>query len=122
MKSFAWYDLQVIICSAIMMSYYFSFLRNKKFHQYNRFYILAVFLLSFMIPLIKIQLDKMNAEKAAMQFIYVLADYNASIEKSIASEGFQFSWNMIAIAVYISISVFFLFTFIMALVRINTNL
>ena len=119
MKSFAWYDLQVIICSAIMMSYYFSFLRNKKFHQYNRFYILAVFLLSFMIPLIKIQLDKMNAEKAAMQFIYVLADYNASIEKSIASEGFQFSWNMIAIAVYISISVFFLFTFIMALVRIK---
>ena len=119
MKSFAWYDLQVIICSAIMMSYYFSFLRNKKFHQYNRFYILAVFLLSFMIPLIKIQLDKMNAEKTAMQFIYVLADYNASIEKSIASEGFQFSWNMIAIAVYISISVFFLFTFIMALVRIK---
>ena len=119
MKSFAWYDLQVIICSAIMMSYYFSFLRNKKFHQYNRFYILAVFLLSFMIPLIKIQLDKMNAEKTAMQFIYVLADYNASIEKSIASEGFQFNWNMIAIAVYISISVFFLFTFIMALVRIK---
>ena len=66
MKSFAWYDLQVIICSAIMMSYYFSFLRNKKFHQYNRFYILAVFLLSFMIPLIKIQLDKMNAEKAEL--------------------------------------------------------
>jgi len=119
MKSFAWYDLQVIICSTIMMSYYFSFLRNKKFHQYNRFYILAVFLLSFMIPLIKIQLDKMNAEKAAMQFIYVLADYNASIEKSIASEGFQFNWNMIAIAVYISISVFFLSTFIMALVRIK---
>ena len=82
MKSFAWYDLQVIICSAIMMLYYFMVLRNKKFHQYNRFYILAVFFLSFLIPLIKIQLDKMETQKAVVQFIYVLADYNDVMDKA----------------------------------------
>ncbi|MDE3143085.1 MAG: hypothetical protein KGL19_02950, partial [Bacteroidota bacterium] len=119
MKSFAWYDLQVIICSAIMMSYYFLVLRNKKFHQYNRFYILAVFFLSFIIPLVKIQLDKMNAEQAAVQFIYVLADYNASIDKAVAGKGFQLSWNMMAIVGYTAVSVFFLFTFIVALLRIK---
>ncbi len=119
MKSFAWYDLQVIICSAIMMSYYFLVLRNKKFHQYNRFYILAVFFLSFIIPLVKIQLDKMNADNTAVQFIYVLADYNASIDKAVAGKGFQLSWDMMAIISYAAVSAFFLFTFIVALVRIK---
>ncbi|OIR13170.1 BlaR1 peptidase M56 [mine drainage metagenome] len=119
MKSFAWYDLQVIICSAIMMSYYFIVLRNKKFHQYNRFYILAVFFLSFIIPLVKIQLDKMNADNTAVQFIYVLADYNASIDKAVADKGFQLSWNMMAIICYVAVSAFFLFTFIVALLRIK---
>lgn len=119
MKSFAWYDLQVIICSAIMMSYYFLVLRNKKFHQYNRFYILAVFFLSFIIPLVKIQLDKMNADNTAVQFIYVLADYNVEMDKAVAGKGFQLSWNMMAIVGYTTVSVFFLFTFIIALLRIK---
>jgi len=119
MKSLAWYDLQVIICSAIMMSYYFIVLRNKKFHQYNRFYILAVFFLSFLIPLIKIQLDKMETQQAVVQFIYVLADYNAVMDKAVAAKGFQVNWNMMAIAGYALISAFFLFTFIIALFRIR---
>ena len=119
MKSFAWYDLQVIICSAIMMLYYFMVLRNKKFHQYNRFYILAVFFLSFLIPLIKIQLDKMETQKAVVQFIYVLADYNAVMDKAVAAKGFQVNWDMMAIAAYAAISAFFLTTFIVALLRIR---
>ena len=119
MKSFAWYDLQVIICSAIMMGYYFIVLRNKKFHQYNRFYILAVFFLSFIIPLIKIQLDKMETQQAVVQFIYVLADYNAVMDKAIASKGFQVNWDMMATVGYALVSAFFLFSFVFALIRIR---
>ena len=119
MKSFAWYDLQVIICSGIMMVYYWLVLRNKRFHQYNRFYILASFFLSFIIPLIKIQLDKNESQKAVVQFIYVLADYNASIDEAVATKGFQLSWNMVAIAAYAIVSAFFLFSLILALLRIR---
>ncbi len=119
MKSFAWYDLQVIICSAIMMGYYFIVLRNKKFHQYNRFYMLAVFFLSFIIPLIKIQLDKMETQQAVVQFIYVLADYNAVMDKAIAAKGFQVNWDMMAIVGYALVSAFFLFSFVFALIRIR---
>ena len=119
MKSFAWYDLQVIICSAIMMGYYFMVLRNKKFHQYNRFYILAVFFLSFIIPLIKIQLDKMETQQAVVQFIYVLADYNAVMDKAIASKSFQVNWDMMTIVGYALVSAFFLFSFVFALIRIR---
>jgi hypothetical protein len=119
MKSFAWYDLQIIICSAIMMGYYFMVLRNKKFHQYNRFYILSVFFLSFIIPLIKIQLDKLETQQAVVQFIYVLADYNAVMDKAVAAKGFQINWAMMAVAGYTMVSAFFLFSFVVALIRIR---
>ncbi len=49
-----WYMLKVIICSGILFGYYWFFLRNKIFHQYNRFYLLAAMLLSLLLPLVKI--------------------------------------------------------------------
>ena len=122
MKSFAWYDLQVMICSAILMSYYFLVLRNKRFHQYNRFYLLALFFLSFLIPLIKIQLDKMGSRPAVVQFIYVLADYNASIDAAVAQKGFQVNWDLMLELAYIAVSVAFLLLFVRALIRIRTLL
>ena len=49
-----YYLLQVLVCSAVLMVYYLLVLRNKKFHQYNRFYLLGVAVVSWIIPLIKI--------------------------------------------------------------------
>lgn len=62
MLSTAYYFLQVLLCSAIMMGYYWVVLRNKRFHQYNRFYLLAVAVLSWIVPLIKIQWSNAFAE------------------------------------------------------------
>lgn len=119
MKSFAWYDLQVIICSGILMIYYLLVLRNKRFHRYNRFYILASFFLSFLIPLVKIQLEKNDAQKGVAQIIYLLADYNASMDAAVANKGFQVNWNMVAIGAYALVSTFFLFSLVVALIRIR---
>jgi N-acetylmuramoyl-L-alanine amidase len=46
------YLLKVSVCSGILLSYYFLVLRNKIYHQYNRFYLLLVAILSWIIPLI----------------------------------------------------------------------
>ena len=54
MLPFFWYMLKVIICSGILFGYYWLFLRNKIFHGYNRFYLLASMLLSLALPLLKI--------------------------------------------------------------------
>ncbi|MEP7238406.1 MAG: N-acetylmuramoyl-L-alanine amidase, partial [Ferruginibacter sp.] len=54
MLPFFWYMLKVIICSGILFGYYWFFLRNKIFHQYNRFYLLAAMSLSLLLPLLKI--------------------------------------------------------------------
>ncbi len=53
MKTLLFYVLQVVLCSGILYGYYLLVLRNKKFHQYNRFYLLLVVLLSFIIPLLE---------------------------------------------------------------------
>ena len=54
MKELAYYLLQVIITSGILYSYYHFALRNKRFHRYNRFYLLAATVISITIPFLNI--------------------------------------------------------------------
>lgn len=56
MITFASYLFKVSICSALLMLYYFIFLRNKTYHQYNRAYLLFTTILSAILPLITINL------------------------------------------------------------------
>ena len=51
---FLFYAAKVTACSAILFGYYFFFLRNRKFHQYNRFYLLLSTAFSVVFPLIYI--------------------------------------------------------------------
>ena len=48
------YLIKVLLCSAILMGYYYVALRNKLFHQWNRFYLLATLFLSILLPLCSI--------------------------------------------------------------------
>src|SRR5882724_9650968 len=48
------YLIKVFVCSGILLGYYWLFLRNKKFHHYNRFYLLGTLLLSVLLPFINI--------------------------------------------------------------------
>jgi N-acetylmuramoyl-L-alanine amidase len=50
MKSLLYYLIQVTACSGILYGYYHFFLRNKKFHIYNRFYLLIAATISILIP------------------------------------------------------------------------
>jgi hypothetical protein len=46
--------LQIAAASGLFYGYYHFFLRNKIFHQYNRFYLLAATLISLLIPFLNI--------------------------------------------------------------------
>ncbi len=119
MLSTAYYFLQVILCSAIMMGYYWMALRNKKFHQYNRFYLMAVALLSWTVPLIKIQwITTQASEQQVIRFLSVVADNNSEIEAVVGSKGFHWSLEGIAGFVYVLIAAFLLFILIRAFYRI----
>ena len=56
MIAFTYYLLKVLLCSGILYTYYHFALRNKVFHQWNRFYLLGIIPLSIMLPLLNISM------------------------------------------------------------------
>jgi hypothetical protein len=46
------YLLKIILISGILIAYYWIALRDKKFHYYNRFYLLTASIMSLVIPLL----------------------------------------------------------------------
>lgn len=56
MLPFIYYLLKMIACSAIFAGYYWCFLKNGKFHNWNRFYLLLAVIASIALPVVKIPL------------------------------------------------------------------
>jgi len=54
MNQLLFYLLQVIAASGLLYGYYHFALRNKRFHRYNRFYLLMAVVISSLIPFLNI--------------------------------------------------------------------
>jgi len=68
------YFLQAGICSGMLYGYYHFFLRNKRLHQYNRFYLLGTVLLSLLLPLLNIPVYFTDADKESSVVLNTLID------------------------------------------------
>lgn len=107
MLTIAYYFLQVILCSGMLMGYYWLVLRNKRFHQYNRFYLLAATILSCIVPLLKISFSHpvvVTEQPQVMQLLSVVADNNSQIDASIRRQGFVWNWDILAMVVYFTVA------------------
>ena len=76
------YLLKVLLVSGILTGYYWLSLRNKKFHYYNRFYLLACLLLSWVLPLLNFQWFSLTPHPASplqqmTQLLYVSPNNDA---------------------------------------------
>ncbi len=123
MLPFAIYLLKVTICSGILFGYYWLLLRNKIFHQYNRFYLLAVVALSLTFPVIQVNI-RHAANATAPQAIQLLKVVNSSNEYLdeiiITSKSKNLSIEQ-GLALFYSIITFvFLIIFIQTIFRIRT--
>ncbi|QEC67539.1 hypothetical protein FRZ67_09620 [Panacibacter ginsenosidivorans] len=69
------YLLKTIIVSAVLILYYWFALRNKRFHYYNRFYLLSAVVLSVVLPLLNLKLFTLNSssDKAISMFNVIYA-------------------------------------------------
>lgn len=122
MFAFAFYLLKVTICSGILFGYYWFMLRNKIFHQYNRFYLLAAVILSLALPLIEINIWH-NADQPAPQSIQLLQVVNSSEylgEIVVIAGQNNFTTEQAMLFFYIITSLVFLTFFIQALIKIRT--
>ncbi len=124
MLPFFWYMLKVMICSGILFGYYWFFLRNKIFHQYNRFYLLAAMSLSLLLPLLKINFWQPAAD--TNQAIRVLQAVSVGDEymENIVLTAKRSNWSVEQLypVVYILVSLIFFFVMLRTLFLIRTLL
>jgi hypothetical protein len=64
MTAFVFYLLKVMICSGVLFLYYYLALRNKLFHQWNRFYLLAAIIISLVAPVAQVTIMHQADEPA----------------------------------------------------------
>jgi TonB-dependent SusC/RagA subfamily outer membrane receptor len=72
------YLLKTILVSSIFVTYYWFALRNKKFHYYNRFYLLTASVISLIVPLLNfdwfsIEEPVLYGSSEVLQFVLPLA-------------------------------------------------
>lgn len=93
------YFLKVMLCSAVLFAYYLIALRNKTYHQYNRFYLLSITVLSWLLPLLHFTISQVE-QPIAQTIVYVNAVSNGVDE---LSETMPHTTNQLNIDNYISI-------------------
>ena len=120
MITIAWFLLKVIICSGILCGYYFLALRNKIFHRWNRFYLLASVVLALLVPLVKINIfQKPDVEKGSVIQMLQTISYGDEIVIEYSRKGFHINSQMLAATAYLLVCGILLTVFFIALYRIN---
>lgn len=119
MITLAWYLLKVLICSGILCGYYFLALRNKAFHCWNRFYLLASVVISLIVPVIKFDIFQNEDSKGTVVQVLQTISYGdeAVIEYS-RNNSFQLSSQNLAEGAYLLISMTLLSIFLISLYKI----
>jgi TonB-dependent SusC/RagA subfamily outer membrane receptor len=102
-----------------MVGYYWLVLRNNRFHQYNRFYLLAIALFAWIVPLIKIQWNKpVETDPQLLQFFSVIADNNTEIESNLYAGWYQLGWQGLLMMIYALVAIVLLYGLIKSLFSI----
>ena len=121
------YGIQVIIVSGLLYSYYHFVLRNKKFHRYNRFYLLAAAGLSVLIPMLNIPVYFSEAETESSivyntlrVFATTETDEAVTIYAGIPEKASWFTTTHIFHLMYITIALLVLLRIIFSLLKIRS--
>ncbi|HPH32195.1 MAG TPA: N-acetylmuramoyl-L-alanine amidase [Chitinophagaceae bacterium] len=120
------YGIQVIIVSGLLYSYYHFVLRNKKFHRYNRFYLLGAAVLSVLIPLLNIPVyfSEADTESSIVYntlrvFATTETDEAVTIYAGIPEKESWFTLTHIFQLVYFTIAIVVLLRVIFSLMKIR---
>lgn len=107
MQQLAFYLLKVIVCSGILLLYYRFALRNKRFHYYNRFYLLATIAASLLLPLLNINWFTINSSSdKAIALMNVINVQGGEVTVEGNSSFFNFGWQQAPIIVYAAVCLF----------------
>ncbi len=109
------YLLKVIICSGVLLGYYYLSLKDKTFHHYNRFYLLFSILISLLLPLIRLEDFTIEVN----QNIYMLIDKVQNFSPSENTNTDENLYYTVAFSALGIISVYFLGKFMYGTFKIH---
>ncbi|MEJ7676590.1 MAG: hypothetical protein WKG06_01685 [Segetibacter sp.] len=119
MLLFAYYFLKVTLVSGLMYGYYLVALRNKKFHQYNRFYLLLTVLLSLIIPLIKINFLNYGMQRPnIIKFLSAINNTDVYVKNATAKQQLLSDYNQVALYAFLVITAVAFFILIFQVIKI----
>ena len=120
MTAIALYLLKVILCSGILFLYYHLALRNKAFHQWNRFYLLAAVTLSLVLPLLQFRFNTEEDNGVnAWQLLYMLQKADSGLEEFIVVSTPAATPEQILLLIFWLVCFFFFTRYIFSLLRIR---
>lgn len=112
MSNLILFVIKVLIVSGLLYGYYYLFLRNKKFHQYNRFYILVTFLLSMVIPFLHIPVsflkDTESTAYKTLMVIYGSGEDEVILQNQHSFLGSLLNWQNAGWFIYGAVAAFIL--------------
>ena len=114
METLFFYIAKVIFTTGVMFLYYKLFLKDKTFHHYNRFYLLAAVLISLILPLLKVSYFTLEVNNN----IYLLINglQNLSSSKELNND---FNYSKTGAVLLGLVAVFFLTKLILGLIKIH---
>src|SRR5882762_11490898 len=109
------YLLKCIVSSGILTAYYWFVLRNKKFHAYNRFYLLFTLLISLSLPFLHFQWFSVRQ----VGHLYMNGFIN-TINSTVAPQApaFQFPWERLLVIAGLLISAALLIILMVRILRL----
>ena len=120
MTAFFIYLLKVIACSALFAGYYWWALRNGRFYQWNRFYILTSVVLSVIIPALNIPIPSLHVvmQDATGYVVHVINEQTEMVVAPVQADVSSIPWAWFGWIACISIVLFLLVKEIISFVRI----
>ena len=119
MTAFLFYILKVIICSALFAGCYWWTLRNGRFYQWNRFYIVSSVALSIIIPLLNVPLSAQYMMPATTGYVTLFAiDPSELVAVPAQPKPFSVSWIWLVGMSCASIAFFLFVKEVISFVRI----
>jgi N-acetylmuramoyl-L-alanine amidase len=122
MIAFAYYLLKVLICSAALFLYYKIALQNRAFHQWNRFYLLLITVLSLVIPCLEFSVlwERDEISQAPIQIVQAVTAADEYMDEfSGSSSGTTISAEHWIGLLYGVVSIVFVLLFIRSLLKIR---
>jgi TonB-dependent SusC/RagA subfamily outer membrane receptor len=105
MTALFYYILKVVVCSGILYSYYHFALRNKVFHAWNRFYLLAMIPFSILLPLLEMNIiapaDNGSKIVSAMRIVAGADEYVLNVD---SNSGIGWSAELVYLCLYLLVS------------------